>query len=166
MSTLQVEPLTAESFTPFGQVIRADPRTRHFPINQGSTERYHDLAAIDTGLEGGRTLLSLFRAQPRSLPLCLRMMERHPLGSQAFMPLSRHAYLVVVAPPGPLDEARIRAFISRDGSGVNYLRGCWHHPLLALDGISDFLVVDRGGPGHNLDEQDLQHPLWLDTRRP
>ncbi|MHC1478770.1 ureidoglycolate lyase [Frateuria aurantia] len=163
MKILPLEPLTAEAFAPFGDVIRADAGARSWLINQGSTVRYHDLAKIDTESEGGRTLLNIFRGQPHKPPLQLRMLERHPLGSQAFIPLSTRPYLVVVAPPGPLDEALIRAFLVTDGSGVNYARGCWHHPLLALQDVSDFLVIDRGGPGHNLEEQSLQHPLWLET---
>lgn len=166
MNPLPMENLTPESFAPFGEVIRADERARHFSINQGSAERFHDLACIDTCTDGGRTLLSIFRGQPCRLPLRLEGLERHPLGSQAFIPLTGHPYAVVVAPPGALDERRIRAFLVTDGSGVNYARGCWHHPLLALAQVSDFLVLDRGGPGSNLDLQRLQQPRWLHAPRP
>ncbi len=166
MRTLPLQRLSVEAFAPFGQVIRADEHARRLLINQGSTERYHDLAQVDTAQQQGRTLISIFRGQPRALPLQLNMLECHPLGSQAFMPLSERAYLVVVAPPGPLDEDRIQAFLVDDGSGVNYARGCWHHPLLALQGISDFLVVDRGGQGLNLEEQALRRPLRIDLPTP
>lgn len=159
---LPLEILTAESFAAFGQVIRADEHAQRYLINQGSTERFHDLADIDTATGDGRTLLSIFRGQPRMWPIQLDMLECHPLGSQAFMPLNRHPYVVVVAPAGPLDETRIRAFLVTDGSGVNYTRGCWHHPLLALEATSDFLVIDRGGTGINLQEQTLDSPLYLD----
>lgn len=90
------------------------------------------------------------------------MMERHPLGSQAFIPLDDRPYLVVVAPAGDLDESKIRAFVTRGWQGVNYAKGVWHHPLLALGKVSDYIVVDRGGgEGHNLNEQDLKESLWL-----
>jgi ureidoglycolate lyase len=89
------------------------------------------------------------------------MLERHLLGSQAFVPLNDKPYLVVVAPAGELDAQRIRAFVTSGWQGVNYAKGVWHHPLLALDRVSDFLVVDRGGEGRNCDEQMLPQPWRL-----
>lgn len=147
--TLRVEPLTRAAFAPFGDVIEAAAAASHYAINAGTTTRFHDLADIDTSREGGRSILSLFRAQPRELPFDVTMLERHPLGSQAFVPLSQRPYLVVVAE----DPAAVpRAFLARDGQGVNYRPGTWHHPLLALEETSDFLVIDRAGPGNNCDE--------------
>ena len=90
---LRPEPLTREAFAPFGDVIEASDAVRHFTINCGNTERYHDLAHIDPG-EGGRVIVSIFRGQPRSLPFRVGMMERHPLGSQAFVPMSGRPCLV------------------------------------------------------------------------
>ena len=148
MRYLVVEPLQTLTFGPFGEVIEASDERPHFAINDGFAERYHDLARIDVGAgDGGvRVLVSIFRARARGLPLQLAMLERHPLGSQAFMPLSPHPYLVVVAPPGDgPDLASIRCFVARPGQGVNYARGTWHHPLIALHDGSDFLVLDRGG---------------------
>ena len=89
------------------------------------------------------------------------MMERHPLGSQAFLPMSERPYVVLVAPIGELYEGSLRAFVTRGWQGVNYARGVWHHPLIALGGISDFVVVDRGGEGNNLDEARLPETVWL-----
>lgn len=162
MRTLTLERLTADAFAPFGDVVEADAlRVRHFPINQGTTERFHDLMAIDVD-QLGRPIVSIFRAQPRSLPLTIAMMERHPLGSQAFIPLSGRPYLVVVAPPGDgLSESAIRAFYGLGHQGVNYARGVWHHPLLALTATSDFLVIDRAGEGDNCDELRLDNPLCI-----
>ncbi|MFM0720445.1 ureidoglycolate lyase [Paraburkholderia strydomiana] len=160
MKTLQMERLTRASFAPFGEVIELDG-ARHFAINGGTTERYHDLAAVDVTAQGGRPLINLFRAQPRTLPVDITMMERHPLGSQAFIPLRRGRYLVVVAPPGEFDPARMRAFWTDAWQGVNYAKGVWHHPLLALDQVSDFVVVDRGGEGNNCDELSLAEPWRL-----
>ncbi|MBN3764693.1 ureidoglycolate lyase [Burkholderia sp. Ac-20365] len=160
MKTLAIEPLTREAFAPFGDVIELEG-AKQIPINLGTTIRYHDLAKVDVTDEGGRTLVNLFRGQPRMLPFEIRMMERHPLGSQAFVPLNDKPYLVVVAPAGELDESQIRAFVTSGWQGVNYAKGVWHHPLLALGEVTDFIVVDRGGDGLNLNEQDLRESQWL-----
>ena len=147
---LRPEPLTAAAFAPFGDVI-APGQGELMRINEGTTERFHDLAQVDVATEGGRTLINIFRGQPRPQPIAIRMLERHPLGSQAFVPLAKQAYFVVVAPPA-FEAADIRCFLVEDGAGVNYARGTWHHPLLVCDPDSDFLVIDRGGPGDNLEE--------------
>lgn len=155
MIELTIEPLTREAFAPFGDVIEASEAVQHFSINGGNTERYHDLARLDAGPDG-RLIVSIFRGQPRTLPFTLSMMERHPLGSQAFVPLSGRAYLVVVAPPGAAPSAgNLRCFRASGQQGVNYAAGTWHHPLLALDAVSDFLVMDRSGSGPNCDEVQL-----------
>lgn len=163
-TTLTIEPLTAEAFRPFGDVIEASDAAQHFTINQGFAERYHDLARIDTG-EGGHTVVSLFKALPRRFPLAITVMERHPLGSQAFVALAPVPFLVVVAPPGDAPGPQdIRCFLVRPGQGVNYARGTWHHPLIALDAPGDFLVIDRGGPVSqvNCDEVALADGvLWV-----
>lgn len=149
MKLLRLEPLTRHAFAPFGDVIEADDSAHHFAINGGNTERYHDLARLDPG-DGGCIILSIFRAQPRALPFPITMLERHPLGSQAFVPLSGRDYLVVVAAePAP---SALRCFLARGTQGVNYAPGTWHHPLLALDETCDFLVLDRSGAGSNCDE--------------
>jgi ureidoglycolate lyase len=160
MKTLAIEPLTREAFAPFGDVIELEG-AKQIPINLGTTIRYHDLAKVDVTDEGGRTLVNLFRGQARVLPFEVKMMERHPLGSQAFIPLNDKPYLVVVAPVGELDESKIRAFVTSGWQGVNYAKGVWHHPLLALGEVSDFIVVDRGGEGLNLHELDLRESVWL-----
>lgn len=149
---LPVEPLTAQAFAPFGDVIEASEAARNFPINRGFAQRYHDLAHIDVNSENGHVMVSIFRTAPRSLPLKLQLLERHPLGTQAFMPLSHHPYLVVVAASATAaspDLSALRCFHARFDQGVNYARGTWHHPLLALVDRSDFLVVDRGGDAPN-----------------
>ena len=164
MFPLTPEPLTREAFAPFGDVIEASDAVRHFTINAGNTERYHDLADIDAGPDG-RVIVSIFRGQPRSLPFRVGMMERHPLGSQAFVPMSGRPYLVVVAPAGLAPTASdLRCFVARGDQGVNYATGVWHHPLLALEGVCDFLVVDRSGPGHNCDEVQLDRHGVIEGR--
>ncbi|MBY4678397.1 ureidoglycolate lyase [Marinobacterium arenosum] len=152
MTTLTIEPLTAEAFAPFGDVIETEGRD-HFPINNGSTQRYHQLAEVEVADGGGRPIISIFRAQMLDYPLSIKMVERHPLGSQAFIPLNGNPFLIVVAPKGDeVDSGELRAFISNGRQGVNYHRGVWHHPILALQPEDDFLVVDRAGEGHNCDE--------------
>ena len=150
--TIRPEPLTPEAFAPFGEVIEAGTGER-LMINEGTTERFNDLAEIDVNAEGGQPIINIFRAQPRALPLPILMVERHPLGSQTFVPLGPAPFLVLVAPPGDTVTASdLRAFKTAPGQGVNYRRGTWHHPLIALDQVSEFLVIDRGGPGENCDE--------------
>lgn len=161
MNTLRIERLTREAFAPFGDVIELDG-ARHYPINEGTTERFHDLAKVDVNTQGGLPLINVFRAQPRAWPIDIVMMERHPLGSQAFVPLSEAPYLIVVAPAGELDPTKLRAFSTHGWQGVNYAKGVWHHPLLALERVSDFVVVDRGGEGPNCDELALSQTWRLE----
>jgi ureidoglycolate lyase len=161
---LPVEPLSADAFRPFGEVIEAGSGAQQFPINDGFATRYHDLARVDVNAGGGRAGISIFRALPRTLPLRLCVMERHPLGSQAFVAISELPFLVVVAPPTEaLQLQQIRCFLTAAGQGVNYAPGTWHHPLIALERSSDFLVIDRcGGAGNNLDAVDvLAASIWL-----
>lgn len=153
---LTVEPLSAEAFAPFGDVLQVSDQAEHFTINAGNTERYHDLARLDPG-PGGKVIASIFRGSPRTLPFSVAVMERHLLGSQAFMPLfgggASRGYLVVVALPGKAPGAAdLRCFLASASQGVNYAAGVWHHPLLALDTVSDFLVLDRSGPDDNCEE--------------
>ena len=147
MNLIQVELLTAEAFAPFGAVIDAAAARKVFAINQGTTQRYHALAIVD--LDGGQAAISLARAQPFTLPLTISMLERHPLGTQAFVPLNGTRWVVVVADS---PDATPRAFLADRGQGVQYHRGTWHHPLLALDRGGDFLIVDRVGAGDNCEE--------------
>lgn len=151
MRELTPEPLTTEAFAPFGSVIEAGDDAVKLDINQGHAVRYDRLAEIDVTDEGGTGAISLFRARPLA-ELVLKAFERHPLGSQTFVPLSGRPYLVAVAPPGDFDPAQIRLFRAEPQQGVHYAKGTWHHFLLVLDADSDFLVVDRAGPGDNCDE--------------
>lgn len=150
---LQPEPLTAEAFAPFGNVVDGAGVTP-IVINQGFAQRFNDLAHVDVAVDSGTTNVSLAVANPRPLPIAIKLMERHPLGSQIFFPLQDRPWLVVVCGE-PLNAASYRAFAANGQQGVNYARNCWHHPLLVLDPQSRFLIVDRKGPGNNLEE------LWL-----
>ena len=162
-----VEPqaLSAESFAPYGDVIDASTACERYPINEGRTQRHHDLARIDCSSGEGSAALSLFRATPIEAGFRLRFMERHPLGSQAFINTSGCRYAVVVAPPGELDEAAIEAFIAEGHQSLNYHRGTWHHYLLALDTPADFVIVDRVGPGDNCEERQLHAPITLNVHQ-
>ena len=145
-------PLTREEFAPFGEVLETDGAERR-TINAGSTVRFHDLARVDVAARGGYPLINLFRAQPLPLPLTVRIMEQHPLGSQAFIPVDHAPFLVVVAPGTDAPRlAELCAFVTDGRQGVNYRRGVWHHPVIAMTRETDFVVVDRGGPGNNLVE--------------
>ncbi|WP_265919661.1 ureidoglycolate lyase [Cupriavidus nantongensis] len=161
--SLHPQPLNAAAFAPFGDVIETRPAgdPGAFPINGGMVTRHHDLATVELG--GGRALINLFEARPYAYPMEIAMLERHPLGSQAFIPLSDRPFLVVVAPPGDtLEAGSVRAFITNGRQGVNYHAGVWHHMLLALDAPSCFAVVDRGGDGNNCEERWLAQPLRLE----
>jgi ureidoglycolate lyase len=156
MTKLTPKPLTRAAFAPFGDVIET-AGAEHFTINEGTTERFHDLARVDVESGGGRALINVFRVQPLPLPISITMMERHPLGSQAFVPLGSRPFLVIVAPRETRPNATdLRAFLAEAGQGVNYAKGVWHHPVLALESETDFLVVDRGGPGDNVDVVTLE----------
>ena len=148
--------LTREVFAPYGDVVQLEG-SKHFTINHGMTERFHDLAKIDVEREGGKAIVSIFQGQSYDFPIQIKMMERHPLGSQLFFPLNERPYLVVVGQgEDKLDPTTIEAFWARGDQGVNYARNVWHHPLLALERTSNFIIVDRAGPGNNLEE------VWLD----
>lgn len=155
---LPVERLTREAFAPFGDVIET-AGAQHYAINNGTTERFHDLALVDVASQGGRPLINIFRGQPFECPIPIKMMERHPLGTQAFIPLSTRPFIIVVAASDENDTPYdFRAFLSLSGQGISYGRNVWHHPLLSLEGVSEFLIVDRGGEGDNLQEHHLQEP--------
>jgi ureidoglycolate lyase len=124
-------------------------------INQGFATRVNDLAQIDVAAGGASVNVSLFVAKARPLPIDVKLMERHPLGSQLFFPLQDRPWLVLVC-SDPLVTATYRAFEASGRQGVNYARNVWHHPLLVLTDEERFLVVDRKGEGNNLEE------VWLD----
>jgi len=159
--TLRAAALTARDFDPFGEVIETAGHTARW-INDGSCERFDDLARVDVLAEGGRPLISIFRALPQALPFRVRILERHPLSSQAFIPLNGLPFLVIVAAAGDMPVVqRLRAFRSSGAQGVSYRRNTWHHPLVALERSSDFLVVDRGGAGENCEQAPIGDDVIL-----
>ncbi|NBD30845.1 MAG: ureidoglycolate lyase [Alphaproteobacteria bacterium] len=150
---IRAQPLTVAAFAPFGDVLEATGAPDRI-INQGLCGRYHDRAALD--FNAGRAGISLFKAEPRSLPYRLDMVERHPDGSQAFLPMSMDPFLVIVAPDAGGRPGQPRAFITAPGQGVNYHRGVWHGVLAPLSEPGLFAVIDRIGDGPNLEE------YWFD----
>lgn len=160
MQQLEIEPLSAEAFAPFGSVMDTAAAELRM-INGGTTERFHALATADTAAEGGRTILSLFRGQPRTFPYTVDMMERHPLGSQAFFPVTRGDWIAVVAPDAGGQPGQPRAFLVPGHVGLQYNRNVWHHPLIAVGRVSDFLVMDREGDGTNLEEASYDVPYLI-----
>ncbi len=154
---LTARPLTREAFAPFGEVVDTDG-AEHFPINAGKCERYHDLAKVEAAGENARVLVNIFRGTPYQFPLKLALVERHPLGSQAFVPLSPRPFLVVVCPDTPDGPGVPQAFVTTPGQGVNYARNTWHAVLTPIGEPQDFVVVDRGGDGNNLEEFVFDEP--------
>ncbi|MBF7686220.1 ureidoglycolate lyase [Acinetobacter sp. B10A] len=153
MQVVRIEPLTVENFAPFGDVISCEGHD-FFHINDAHTERYHNI--VQTQKQGQSNIgISIFRnIKTTSLPLRIKMLEKHPQGSQAFIPMSGQVFLIVVAPAlneDCPDVLKIRAFLSNGKQGVNYRINTWHHPLLTLESPSDFAVIDRIGTGHNCD---------------
>lgn len=159
---LKPAPLTAKDFKPYGDVIEPVQAAEVRHINYGNTDRFHDLARLDITGQAGKPLVSIFRSKPLPRPIPVKVMERHPLSSQAFYPLNNRPYMVVVAEKGDFDPKKLRAFLAASGQGVNYHAGVWHHYSLALNDISEFLVIDRGGPEKNCDEVFLEENIEID----
>lgn len=159
MFEIRTEPLTPSAFAPFGEVLTAaGPPDRL--INQGLCGRFHDRARLDFGDDtGGRAGISVFLAEPRALPYTCDLLERHPEGSQAFLPMHRYPFLVIVAPDDAGRPGRPRAFLTDGAQGINLRRGTWHGVLTPLADPGLFAVVDRIGPTPNLEEHPLDPPF-------
>ncbi|AYG69171.1 MULTISPECIES: ureidoglycolate lyase [unclassified Rhizobium] len=160
MKVIEIQPLTRVAFFPFGEVIEMEG-AYNYPINAGKCVRYHDLAKIEATGDKARPMISLLRGEPYELPLELKMVERHPLGSQAFIPLTDNPFLIVVAQETANGPGEPLAFRTKPRQGVNIGRNIWHGILTPLDGVSDFAVVDRGGEGVNLEEHFFAEPFLI-----
>jgi ureidoglycolate lyase len=159
--SLKLQALTPGAFAPFGEILQTAGGQSEV-INDGHALKFADLANIDVQDEGGRAAVHIYHGVPVSLPLRIDVLERHPLGSQAFMPLSSKPFLVVVAPAGeaPLSSV-VQAFFTNGQQGVNINKGVWHHYQITLGEPADYLVIDRAGPGDNFEEHRLTQPLVL-----
>jgi len=155
-----LEALTKEAFSPFGDVLETTAVEPQL-INFGDTQKYGSLAQVAVG-EGGVAEISIYRSRAIDLPFRIHRVECHPLGSQAFYPLHRRPFPVIVAragvPPGPSD---LRVFLTNGRQGVNLHPGVWHHYQLSLGQDSDYLVIDRAGEGDNYREQCFEEEVWL-----
>ncbi|AOA59910.1 ureidoglycolate hydrolase [Acinetobacter larvae] len=155
---IRLQPLNAANFAPFGAVISSEGND-FININQGRTRRYHALSVVQASGEQAAVALSIFHQRhATTLPCVIDMLERHPLGSQSFIPLQQQKFLIVVALPVAqevLSSQHLHAFISNGRQGIHYRQGGWHHPLLSLSDHSDFLVVDRIGAGENCEQCQL-----------
>lgn len=161
--TVPLQPLSAAQFAAFGDVIECTGQP--LSINQGKTERYHALSLPQVAGEGARIGMSIFRnLQASSLPLQIDMLERHPQGSQSFIPMDGQVFVIVVALPlndRQPDEGQVYAFLSNGQQGITYAKGVWHHPLITLEAPSNFLVVDRIGTGPNCDIHQLSQSYMI-----
>ena len=155
MTRIIARPLSADAFAPYGDVLSVDGEPDKL-INQGLCGRYHDRGRLDFGADG-QAGISLFKAQLRSLPYTLDMVERHPEGSQAFLPMDVHPFLAIVAPDEGGRPGTPVAFLTHAGEGINFHRGTWHGVLTPLAGNGLFAVVDRIGETANLEEH------WFET---
>ena len=153
---VEPKPITKENFSKFGDVITTE-NIKPLEINNGYAKRFDDIANINTSSENGETTISIFSALKRSFPMKIDMMEKHPLGSQAFIPMKETTFLTIVSPEGDkLNLEKIESFIVPKGIGVNYKTGIWHFPLISTEDM-DFLVVDRKGLGDNLVIENLDN---------
>ena len=158
---IHTEPLSTESFKLFGDVLETEGTVPEI-INHGHTRKFANLAGI-TLAQGGQAQLSIYRSTAMQMPFRIRVMEQHPLGSQAFMPLHNRPFPVVVALPDTIPGPEtIRVFLTNGRQGVNIHPGVWHHYQLSLAEDSDYIVFDRGGPGQNCEEFHLEQALILD----
>lgn len=157
MAELVAEPLSARSFKPFGDVIEGKDRSPDKMINQGLCARFHDLAQLD--FAEGRAGMSLFASEAQSAPFQFALVERHPLGSQAFIPVDGVAYLVLVAEDDNGTPTGLKAFVARRGQSVNIHRNIWHGVLTPIDTPGKYVVVDRIGEGDNLEEHWFAAPV-------
>ena len=149
MKLIKAKKITKKNFSKFGQLIDTSKKNP-ININDGYAKRFDDLINIDTSKKKGKAIVSIFKAKKRSFPMKINMMEKHPLGSQAFIPMKETTFLVFVAPEGNKpDLNKVESFIVPPGIGVNYNPGTWHFPLISTEDMN-FLVVDRKGSGDNL----------------
>jgi ureidoglycolate lyase len=156
MTNLVIKPkvINKENFKNFGDMITTDD-IKPLEINDGYAKRYDGIANLDAKKDDGESIISIFSALKRSFPMKVDMMEKHPLGSQAFIPMKETIFLAFVAPKGDKpDLNKVEAFIIPKGIGINYNAGIWHFPLIATEDMN-FLVVDRMGKGDNLVLHDL-----------
>ena len=158
--SIKIEPLTAEKFAPYGDVMDTSGSADKV-INQGKCGRFHDRANLD--FSDGQAGVSIFKSEKRVLPLTLDLVERHPAGSQAFIPMSADPFLVVVATDDDGTPVNPRAFVTESGQAINFHKNTWHGVLTPLSDPGLFAVVDRIGDGANLEEHWFEQPYVIEN---
>ncbi len=147
--TIKPKKITRKNFQKFGDLISVKKK-KSININDGYAKRFDNLCRINTSSKRGKTIMSIFSAKKRKFPMNIKMMEKHPLGSQAFVPMNETTFLVFVAPKGKRPNTKkIESFIVPKQTGINYKPGIWHFPLISSKNMN-FLVIDRKGIGNNL----------------
>lgn len=162
MLKLTAKKLTAEKFSPYGDVIDFESAKEIFPMNFGLATRYSDLAEIDVSDKGGKPCISLVKSRAIEVPFKAHLMEYHPHGSQIFYPLCQTPFLILVAKPAQaLDESKVELFISNGKQGINFYKNVWHHYLMPLENDSEFLIIDRKASDENCVQVDLKSEIIL-----
>lgn len=143
MRVIRPEPLSVDAYRPFGAVVSAGLKAGS-SANQGSAVRFDFTCDLVNARAGAKPNLAVFRSTPRPVPFDVVLLERHPHSTQVFIPMVVSRYLVVVAPTaadgGPELEG-LRAFLCGPGQGISYAPGLWHHPMIALDQVSEFSML-------------------------
>ncbi len=164
MRRLAAQPLTRESFAPFGEDIGLDLQNGS-AANQGTAERFDYVAKLEQDrADKARANLSVFRAAPQAMPFSVRLLERHPHSTQMFVPLRAERFLIIVAPSGSDGPALdgLKAFVCTQGQGINYKRGTWHHPVVALDAPAELIMLAwEDGTSGDCEERSLPEPIWI-----
>jgi len=141
--------INRSNFATYGDLISTSD-VNPININAGYAKRFDNLANLNTSKDEGQTIVSIFSALKRAFPMTVDMMEKHPLGTQAFIPMKDTTFLAFVAPPGNSpDINKIQSFIIPPRTGINYKPGIWHFPLISTED-TNFIVIDRKGKGENL----------------
>ena len=152
--TIEPKPINKENFSKYGELVSTEG-LKSIDINNGYAKRFDEAVKLDTRQDRGETTISIFSAVKRTFPMKIDMMEQHPLGSQAFIPMKETTFLVLVAPKGEKpDLNKIESFVVPPGIGINYKAGTWHFPLISTEDMN-FLIIDRKGSGNNLKIQNF-----------
>jgi ureidoglycolate lyase len=158
---IPLKPLSKDVFASFGDVIEVHSNNNIITINDGAADRHHDLTRIDVSDQNGYAIVSIIDTKQTPMPLAVKKMERHPIGSQAFIPTGNSPYVVLVAPAGKFNHQQLQGFLAQPHQGINYAKGTWHHACISLNRCNQFLVIDRGGQGENCDFVDIPNGVEI-----
>lgn len=165
MKTIRAELLNPAAFAPFGDVVSSGMRDRGSSANQGTALRFDWAARLENKREGAKPNLAVFRSTPQELPFTVKLLERHPSSSQAFLPMLCSEFLIIVAPSlsdGAPDVEKLRAFLCRSAQGINYRPGTWHHPIVAIKDAAEFAMLAwEDGTAADCEERKLAAPIAI-----